>query len=164
MPPEPPPNPLTSEQCAADLMEAIHPIMQFIRTEMRNQRESSLSVPQFRLLAFLSRHPGSSLSEVAEHLGVTRATASAMTDRLVQRQLVDRAEDPQERRQIMLKLTEPGSDRLEQMRHTTRSQVAELLTALTAEELANISASLTTLGQVFKSANGERNSEPDDRP
>jgi DNA-binding MarR family transcriptional regulator len=144
--------PITSEQCAAELMEAIHPIVQFMRTEMRSQRESSLSVPQFRLLAFLSRHPEASLSEVAEHLGVTRATASAMTERLVQHGLVDRADRPQERRHIMLKLTELGSTRLEQMRDSTRCKIAHLLDELTVEELTKVSAVLTLLGQVFQNA------------
>jgi DNA-binding MarR family transcriptional regulator len=144
--------PITSEQCATELMEAIHPIVQFIRTEMRSQRESSLSVPQFRLLAFLSRHPEASLSEVAEHLGVTRATASAMTERLVQHGLVDRADHPQERRHIMLKLTESGIIRLDQMRDSTRRKVAHVLGELTAEELTKASAVLTLLGQVFQNA------------
>ena len=143
---------MTSEQCATELMEAIHPIVQFMRTEMRSQRESSLSVPQFRLLAFLSRHPEASLSEVAEHLGVTRATASAMTERLVQHGLVDRADHPQERRQIMLKLTESGSTRLEQMRESTRRKIAHVLGELTVEELTKVSGVLTLLGQLFQNA------------
>lgn len=144
-----PPTAITPEQCAAALLETIHPIMQFIRTEMRSQREPSLSVPQFRLLGFLSRHPGSSLSEVADHLGVTRATASSMTDRLVQRGLVDRAEDPEERRHVMLKLTATGQEQLEQMRQITRLKIAELLGGLTPEELSSLSIGLKILGQVF---------------
>lgn len=144
------PDPVTPDQCAHALMETMHPIMQFVRTEMRSQREPSLSVPQFRLLAFLNRHPGASLSEVAEHLGVTRATASAMTDRLVQRNWVNRTADPQERRQIMLTLTDSGRTHLEQMRDSTRRRIAELLNQLTSEELADVSAGLTLLGQVFK--------------
>jgi DNA-binding MarR family transcriptional regulator len=144
--------PITSEQCAAELMEAIHPIVQFMRTEMRSQRESSLSVPQFRLLAFLSHHPKASLSEVAEHLGVTPATASAMTERLVQHDLVDRADHPQERRSIMLNLTESGSIRLEQMRDSTRRKMAHVLGELTVEELTKVSAVSTLLGQMFQNA------------
>ena len=146
---------IKSEQCATELMETIHPIMQFIRTEMRSQREPTLSVPQFRLLAFLNRHPGISLSEVAEHLGVTRATASTMTDRLVQRQYVDRAIHPKERRQIMLKLTNDGEDLLEQMRDRTRRKIADLLDGLAIEQLAEVSASLTLLGHVFKAADSD---------
>jgi DNA-binding MarR family transcriptional regulator len=148
---------IKSEQCATELMETIHPIMQFIRTEMRSQREPSLSVPQFRLLAFLNRHPGISLSEVAEHLGVTRATASAMTDRLVQRRYVDRAVHPQERRQIMLKLTNNGQDLLEQMRDRTRRKIADLLDGLAIEQLAEVSAGLTLLGHIFQQTESDRN-------
>lgn len=146
---------VTPEQCAAELMEAIHPIMQFVRTEMRSQREPSLSVPQFRVLAFLNRHPGASLSEVAEHVGVTRATASVTIDRLVQRGLIDRAEHPQERRHIMLKLTELGSNQLQQMQDLTRLKIAELLAKLTTKELANVSAGLLILEQVFKAASAD---------
>ena len=146
---------VTPEQCATDLMETIHPIMQFVRTEMRSQREPTLSVPQFRVLAFVNRHPGTSLSEVAEHLGVTRATASAMIERLVQRGLVDRSEYPQERRHIMLKLTELGGNHLQQMREVTRRKMTELLAQLRTEELAQISASLLILEKVFKLASWE---------
>jgi DNA-binding MarR family transcriptional regulator len=146
---------ITPEQCATELMETIHPIMQFIRIEMRSQREPSLSVPQFRLLAFLNRHPGTSLSEVAEHLGVTRATASAMTDRLVQRSYVDRAIHPQERRQIMLRLTDAGQDLLEQMRDRTRHKIADLLGELAIEQLAEVSAGLALLGHAFKAADSD---------
>lgn len=146
-----PPTAITPEQCASALMETMHPIMQFIRAEMRRQREPSLSVPQFRVLAFLNRHPGASLSEVSEHLGVTRATASAMTERLVQRNWVDRTADPQERRQIMLTLTETGRTNLEQMRDSTRYRIAELLNQLSTEELADVASGLSILSQVFRS-------------
>lgn len=143
----------TPDQCAAELMDTIHPIMQFIRTEMRSQRQSSLSVPQFRVLAFLRRHAGASLSDVAEHLGVTRATASTMVDRLVQRGLIDRSIDPQERRQVRLQLTPTGSEDLERMRQTTRKKIAQLLSHLSSEELNSISQGLTCLNQIFQTLN-----------
>jgi DNA-binding MarR family transcriptional regulator len=149
MPSQPSSDSITPEQCASELMETIHPIMQFLRTEMRKQREPSLSVPQVRLLGFLSRQPGVSLSEVAEHLGVTRATASAMTDRLVQRKLVDRSEDPQERRQVMLRLTATGQEQLNQIRNMTRLRIAGLLGKLSTEELKSLSAGINLLGEVF---------------
>ncbi|OLP19849.1 hypothetical protein BST81_03485 [Leptolyngbya sp. 'hensonii'] len=142
----------TPEECAADLMEAIHPIMQFIRMEMRSHRSPTLSVPQFRVLAFLNHHPGASLSEVAEHLGVTRATASTMTDRLVQRGLVDRVESPFERRHIMLKLTELGNSQLQQMQEVTCSRISELLGGLTSEELTRMSETLVKLEKIFRAA------------
>lgn len=143
------PAPITAEDCAAALMETIHPIMQFIRGEMRSQREPSLSVPQFRILAFLSRHPGASLSQVADHLGISRATASTMTERLVQKGWVDRAEDPQERRQVMLRLTQTGSDHLHQIREVTRQKIALQFDDLSLEELTELATGLAVLNRVF---------------
>ncbi|MBW4658135.1 MAG: MarR family transcriptional regulator [Drouetiella hepatica Uher 2000/2452] len=142
-------------QCATELMETIPAVMQFIRTEMRGQNAALLSVPQFRVLGFLNRHPNSSLSEVAEHLGVTRATASAMTDRLVQRGFLSRIDDPQKRRQVMLNLTEVGSNQLQQSRGKTRDTIAELMQPLTEEQLLSLSAGLAILRKVFDSVESE---------
>ena len=140
----------SAEQCAAELMEAMPAIMQFIRAEMRSQSKNNLSIPQFRVLAFLSRQPGASLSEVADHLGVTRATASTMTDRLVKHGYVDRSDNPQERRHINLKLTESGSDRLQEAREAVRAKIANSFGDLTTEQLTTIFSGLTMLHQKFK--------------
>lgn len=137
------------EQCAADLMDIVPTVMQFIRAEMRAQHEADLSVPQFRVLAYLRRHPDSSLSDVAEHIGVTRATASAMTDRLVQRGFVSRVEDPNERRHIMLNLTEIGSIHLQQARAATLATITTLLSPLSTDQLATLATSLTLLKHLF---------------
>jgi hypothetical protein len=60
---------ITPDLCAREVMETVPLVMRFIRTEMRSRRAPSLSVPQFRVLTFLSRRPGAPLSSVAEHLG-----------------------------------------------------------------------------------------------
>ena len=171
---------VTSQQCAAKMMETLPIITQFFRAEMRrnasfltrrvsevpiSQRETqandarrqdgnslteSLSVPQFRMLAFLDRHPGASLSQVAEHLGVTRATASNLTERLVQKNLVSRAENPQERRQIVLKLTETGKYHLQQVRAMTSARIASVLADVPKEQLESVVEGLTVLYNAFE--------------
>lgn len=144
--------PSSARQCAADLMETVPVLMQFIRSEMRRQGAALVSVPQFRVLTYLNRHPGASLSHVAEHIGVTRATASAMTDRLVQRGLIHRAEQPQERRQIMLHLTPSGVDHLQTAREGTLHALTALFDSLTEMQRAELSAGLGILQQVFAEA------------
>src|SRR5215211_5109443 len=85
---------VTPELCAREVMETVPLVMRFIRAEVRSRRAPSLSVPQLRVLTFLSRTPGAPLSSVAEHLGVARSTASAIVDRLVRRKLVSRTVHP----------------------------------------------------------------------
>ena len=60
-----------ARECARRVMELIPAVMRCIRAEMRQQCRNQLSVPQFRPLAYVRRQPGVSLSEVAEHIGVT---------------------------------------------------------------------------------------------
>lgn len=139
-------------RAASELMEAMPAIMQFVRAELQSHPEPSLSVSQFRVLAFLSRNPDASLSDVAEHSAITRATASSLVDRLVQRGLIDRQDDPAERRHIMLKLTLAGHDLLAEMRGSIRQTLAERLSELTPEEVQQVATGLALLGRVFKTA------------
>ncbi|WP_315788425.1 MarR family transcriptional regulator [Fischerella sp. JS2] len=140
----------TSQECAARVMETIPLLMRFIRADMRTHSADSLSIPQLRSLAFLKRNPGASLSEVAEHLGVTCATASTTIERLVQRHLVQRTDHPQERRRVVLNLTEEGKQLLEQSQQKTRAHIAEILKDLTPEQVSQIEEGLALLKNVFE--------------
>jgi DNA-binding MarR family transcriptional regulator len=141
---------VTPEVCAQEAMETVPLVMRFIRQEMRSRRAPSLSVPQFRVLTFLSHVPGAPLARVTEHLGVSRSTASAIVDRLVRRKLVNRTEDPRERRCVVLTLTPAGAQHLQQARDATRTRLAQALSDLSAAELQQVSEGLTRLGHAFK--------------
>lgn len=144
---------VTSQECAAKIMETLPSIMQFFRAEMRRNASflpESLSVPQFRTLAFLNRYPGASLSQLAEHLGVTKATASNLTERLVKNNLVSRVENPEERRHILLNLTEKGTYHLQQTRTMTSARIASVLDDLPEEQMQSMVEGLTALSSVFE--------------
>jgi len=72
---------------------------------MRKAAARILSVPQVRTMIYLKHHRGASLAALAEHLGNSSPTASALVERLVRRGLVHRAPDPRERRRVVLELT-----------------------------------------------------------
>ncbi len=145
---------MTPDECSRAVMETIPLVMHSIRTQMRRHRPSVLSVPQLRALAFLHRNPGACLFHVADHLGVTRPTASVIVDRLVRRGLLARAEDPQERRRIVLTLTPRGTRHLEQARSATRSWMAAMLAPLPRTTLRRIAQGVSLLGGAFKEAGG----------
>jgi DNA-binding MarR family transcriptional regulator len=141
---------ITPEVCVREVMETVPLVMCFIRMEMRSRRAPSLSVPQFRVLTFLSRVPGAPLSSVAEHLGVARSTASAMVDRLVRRELVSRTTHPEERRSVVLTLTSAGAQHLQQAREAASARMAKVLAGLPAADLLQVAQGLTLLGSAFK--------------
>jgi len=137
------------ELCAAEIMDTIPAIIRYIRKQISGQNTLQTSVTQVRVLAFLTRFPGSSLSEVAEHLGVTKATASATIERMVKSSLVDRAEDPKERRCVVLRATKAGKDLYSQAHRIAQDAVADVIADLPADKLAAITEALATLRAAF---------------
>jgi DNA-binding MarR family transcriptional regulator len=145
---------ITPHECASAVMETVPMVMRCIRTEMRHHGAPLLSVPQLRALAFLHRNPGACLVNVADHLGVTRPTASVIVDRLVRRGLLVRTEDPQERRRIVLRLTPQGSRLLGQVRTATRSWMADVLARVPRARLRRIAEGIGFLAGAFDEAGG----------
>src|SRR5665811_1134644 len=96
------------DECARQILEAVPMVMAVIRTEIRSHRGSELSVPQFRVLIFLNRHKGASLSDIAEHLGLTPPSMSKMIDGLLARNMVTRQMHSEDRRCVALALTALG--------------------------------------------------------
>lgn len=139
----------TEVECAAHIMDTVPLVMRTIRTEMRSHRSADLSVPQFRAMVFLYRQPGSSLSDVAEHIGLTLPSISKMIDKLVARKLVRRETSRDDRRYITLTLTARGRATLQFARQGTQMRVAAMLTPLSGAERRLIMQAIQTLHPIF---------------
>jgi DNA-binding MarR family transcriptional regulator len=142
-------SPSSPAECARQVLETVPMIMLAIRTEIRHQRSSDLSVPQFRVLMFLNRHEGASLSDVAEHLGLTLPSMSKMIDGLVARRLVGREMDHSDRRRITLSLTPEGQTATQTAYAVTQTQLAGRLQALSAPDRLTVIQAMEALGAVF---------------
>ena len=68
------------ERCAAAVMETALLVTRLVRADVRQHRPAKLSVSQLRGLAFLNAHPGASLSEMADYLGLTPPSTSKLVD------------------------------------------------------------------------------------
>jgi DNA-binding MarR family transcriptional regulator len=163
--PAQPANP--AQECAHAVMQTVPVVMRAIRTEMRRNGAPLLSIPQVRTLAYLHRSPGSCLFPLAEHLGVTRPTASTIVERLVRRGMVSRAEDPRERRRVVLRLTPLGLQHFRRTRRATQEWMATVLSRLSEADLRRITKGITALrvsfdGAVHRDGHGRRTESPGD--
>lgn len=69
-----------------------------------------LTMQQLKVLAVIALDPGKATAgELADLLGVSMASMSGIVDRLVEHGMVERAEDPHDRRVRRLLVTEPGN-------------------------------------------------------
>jgi DNA-binding MarR family transcriptional regulator len=139
----------TPDQVAIAILETIPPSMRAIREQMRSGRAASLSVAQFRLLLFVRRNPGTSLSPLAEHLGTTLPAASQLVERLVRAGLVTRVQAPEERRRVELRLTEAGGATLAECDARTRAWLCGRLSGLTDAELVRLAGVLGDLRELL---------------
>lgn len=130
-------------------MDTVPLVMRLIRAEMRSHRSPDLSVPQFRALLYVSRHTGASLSDVAEHLGLTLPSTSKLVNRLVERALLTRASAPDDRRRMILAITPEGQRVLDAAAQATRARLMAQLATLSAEECATVIAAMHLLQRVF---------------
>jgi DNA-binding MarR family transcriptional regulator len=106
-------------------------------------------VPQFRVLAFLKRHPGAGVSAIAEHIGITMPTASKLIDGLVNRELIAREASPEDRRRVSLKVTKAGESAWKASRRDLQPKIAGMLANLSPEDIAAISRAMEVLRSVF---------------
>lgn len=140
---------VSADQCAQVVLESIPEIMQVIRSEVRQQRGMELSVPQLRVLAFLGRHPGATLSAVADYVGLTLSSMSLQITSLVARSLVERTESATDRRCITLTLTSQGRAQLDAVVQSARLSLATELAKVPAEQRATVIEAMQILRSVF---------------
>ena len=139
----------TADECAHELIEVIPEVMQTIRSHVRRQRGSDLSVLQIRVLAFLQHNPGAPLSAVAEHVGLTLPSMSTQVTGLVGRKLLHRATSRVDRRYITLTLTASGAVLLASVRASAQENLAQTLAGLTEAERAVVMQALELLRTAF---------------
>jgi len=137
------------DACAQGLMETAPQIMQAIRVEMRHGRGPDISIPQFRTMRFIQRNPDSSLSDLAEHLGLTLPSVSKLVDGLVKQKLISRNTSVEDRRKITLLLTEAGTSIVDSARADARANLAEKIKYLSDADLEIISQAMQILHPIF---------------
>lgn len=140
------------EECAREVLDVVPLVMRAIRAEMRSHRTPDLSVPQFRALLYLRHHPGTSLSAVSDHLGLTPPSTSKLVDGLVARGLLTRETSPSDRRRVMLLVTPPGEAILQAASEATLARLAEALARLDEGGRAAVLEAMQALRALFSTS------------
>lgn len=138
-----------ADATARALLDIVPLVMRAIRAEMRSNRKAELSVPQFRVLSYVHRRGSTSLSDIAEHMGLTLPSMSSMVDALVGRRFLDRRPDSQDRRRVAIALTDGGQEAWAAAHNATRDSLIRRLRGLGPEKRAELEAALATLRRLF---------------
>jgi DNA-binding MarR family transcriptional regulator len=140
---------MIEQNTASIVVDTILLGMQMVRRKLRSARPADLSVPQFRVMGFLKRNPGSSLSEVAEHIGLMLPSMSKNVDALVNRGFVNREPSINDRRRIILSLTHKGNEAYQLAWRSSLTNVARMLSNISPEEQKVVFQAMEILKSVF---------------
>lgn len=136
----------------------------FMNRSMRSwhlfAKSTGLSMPQFSVLMQLHHKGACGMSEISERFEITPAAASQLVDKLVQSGLVQREEDPSDRRAKLLNLTEKGQELIQQGHVERYRWVDELGGKLTAEERAQVSEALDIMTRAAEELEEEAVHQP----
>ncbi len=99
------------------------------------------SIREYDVLYALSKCNGSTrISDLHEHVLLSQPALSRLVDRLVERGLVSRCEDPADARARRVSLTEAGRDLQRSIGRAHAADVASAMAPLTREELELLAA------------------------
>ena len=123
-------------------------------------KSCGLSMPQFSILMQLHHRGAFSMSEVSGRFEITPAAASQLVDKLVQGGLVQREEDPKDRRAKLLYLTDKGRDLIQRGTQERYRWVDALGEKLSAAERAKVSEALEMMTKAVKELEAEAVQSP----
>ena len=135
--PEPP-------DLATEVADLLHQVNHTIRRQaIADSGPTGVTSSQMRTMRTLIRHSDPMrMSELADALGIVRRSATSVIDGLEQLGLVQRTEDPTDRRAVGVQLTDAGRKMMADARRRRRSAAGQVLGSLSESDLTTLRALL----------------------
>lgn len=108
-----------------------------IMSQMSLHKEIGLTVPQFGLLHMIAQEKQARVIHLADKMEVKSSAVTVMLDRLELLELIARVPDENDRRAVIVTITDKGQGFLEEAQHRSMLLLEEHLSILEPEELEN---------------------------
>lgn len=102
----------------------------------RQEKDFGLTASQMFILRFLTHTPEVKASDIAKASGLSPGAVTQVCDELVKDGMVERTRSTDDRRVVHIRITDRGSEMVEQFRNVRRERIRSVLTKL-GEEDAN---------------------------
>ena len=126
-------------------------------------QDLELTMPQAKTMFLLHRQGPTRMGVLSEHLGRGLPSVTSMMDRLVKKGLVERVEDPSDRRVVACRLTDEGKRAVERFWQVSRERRLALADALTLDELEAVVPALDIFIRAAARREMERSAPAADR-
>jgi DNA-binding MarR family transcriptional regulator len=110
-------------------------------------QQLDVTASQGYILLALPEHESINMNDLSIKMRLANSTMTRMVDQLVQKGMVNRATDNQDRRIVLIRLTEQGQDVKTRLKNTLQDLFSQVLSDLPENRRVEILQSLETLNQ-----------------
>ena len=132
-----------------DIDKRLYQYLQVVRSH--DWAGLELTMPQLKVLFLAGGPDAMPTSKAARALGMTLSTATGVVDRLVAQGLIQRLEDPNDRRIVLLKATPAGAALLERLLSAGLGYFREILDRLSLDDLRTVARAMDVLHEAAMS-------------
>lgn len=131
------------------VLEAQHQLARcVVSTQMQEWAQLELSIGQLKVMMILAGHPGMTISQLAESLGISKPSTSILVDRLVHQGMLYRKEDEADRRRTLVTLSASGNDLTTRLQQGSIERQVQWYTALAPDDLAALRRGLEAVAAI----------------
>lgn len=95
--------------------------------------EDRVTLPQFRVLVMIASRGRQNVGSVARGLGVHASNVTRLCDKLVEAGLIQRSDDPADRRNLVLRLSAAGDRLVKDVTNQRRAAIASVLAKMSPQ-------------------------------
>ena len=137
-----------------ELVEMIFKVSRLMKQEMSYTSDLiHLSILQIQTLFFLSKNKKVSMSDIAGYFRIELPSATSLLDKLYDQKLVIRNTDKNDRRLVMITLTEKGKKLLKEAMCERKEKLEKILSYLSVKERSDLSSIINTLNSKLQNRN-----------
>ncbi len=133
-------------------MDEFHVAMRELRCAGTGRlMKAGVSMTHLHVMGLLSRHGETSMSRIADLLDVSLSNATGLIDRMAERGLVERVRVDEDRRVVLVRLSERGQAQLDELEILRRDMLQKILGRLDPTQLKRLSKSLSDVHEAIAS-------------
>ncbi|MBM2827099.1 MAG: transcriptional regulator, MarR family [Dehalococcoidia bacterium] len=117
---------------------------------MQAWERMGITLPQLRILFRVRNNPMMDARRLAESLSISPSAVSQQVDRLVTKGLLNRWDNPADRRYVCLEITEEGEQATGEISRASRDLIESILVIFTDKQLANFRKMLFSILEEFE--------------
>lgn len=123
------------EELSNELVASMFTVFRSLRSGVAKQFEEFIPMNEFFVLRILDRETQEKVSQLAHELHVSSSHITAVSEKLIARELVERTRCTSDRRVVFLKITEKGSILVREMEERKTKFIKEKLEVLSEEDM-----------------------------